>query len=633
MGILVGPVTLLAGLSAGTAPRQGDSLVVLDSRIRRNGANGVEWLGLGEQVMGVAVRYSEITERENGHGFSNQAAAVADARFNWWGHPSGPGGVGPGWGDKVTQNVVYFPWKTGGGPIADSDRLYASGWNNARKAVRTVCPPGYKVVFESGSGVFITMTHDPAGGQWCEPIEIWPVDMPHYSSDAAIAIGPPGPDSTCHPDLYVAWAEHIPDETAPGEIYVSVSTDGGFTWSVPVNVSRSDAPSEHPSIAVEGRGIAHAVWEEGLSGATRIFYSHSEFGYWSPPMDIVMIDGVCLLPSIASNPHYVYASGTPDDRIFIAWTMFPPVPGREEWPWIAFRMWDWTYGWLPPLSAGPEDATAGTGGAAPRIVGFELPSGSERVPAVVWHWPVEDVYPPTQSSQIVFNIRTGGVWGEPRPVTALSPSQSSILGSLALGPGEVPDTMWVAWEQWDLEGSRSQVYLAYSVDLGESWQGHTNVSQTRWDLSVRPSLAYQFVSGFKGFYDPAWTEVALDADEVSSVWFIGATEMLYSAAQGVPQEDASDGREKTELLLHVTTNPARGAVCYVLASAEAQPVRVFVYGPEGRLVWSRRLDVSGRAHGVCDGTDVSGVPVPSGIYLVRAVGRGSCAVARVLLLH
>lgn len=38
------------------------------------------------------------------------AAAQCDARWNWWGDPSGPGGAGPGTGDAVTPTVDIDPW-------------------------------------------------------------------------------------------------------------------------------------------------------------------------------------------------------------------------------------------------------------------------------------------------------------------------------------------------------------------------------------------------------------------------------------------------------------------------------------------------------------------------------------------
>ena len=40
-----------------------------------------------------------------------------DATNNWWGSNSGPGPVGPGTGDKVTDNVTYSPWTIHNAPI------------------------------------------------------------------------------------------------------------------------------------------------------------------------------------------------------------------------------------------------------------------------------------------------------------------------------------------------------------------------------------------------------------------------------------------------------------------------------------------------------------------------------------
>ena len=37
-------------------------------------------------------------------------AMTVDARYNWWGDVSGPGGVGPGTGDPVSDYVLFYPW-------------------------------------------------------------------------------------------------------------------------------------------------------------------------------------------------------------------------------------------------------------------------------------------------------------------------------------------------------------------------------------------------------------------------------------------------------------------------------------------------------------------------------------------
>lgn len=46
----------------------------------------------------------------NGSGINNVGSTAVDARQNWWGDASGPGGVGPGGGDAIWGNVLYDPW-------------------------------------------------------------------------------------------------------------------------------------------------------------------------------------------------------------------------------------------------------------------------------------------------------------------------------------------------------------------------------------------------------------------------------------------------------------------------------------------------------------------------------------------
>lgn len=47
----------------------------------------------------------------SGYGVQNVSPGnIIDATYNWWGDPSGPGGVGPGTGDEVSSWVDYDPW-------------------------------------------------------------------------------------------------------------------------------------------------------------------------------------------------------------------------------------------------------------------------------------------------------------------------------------------------------------------------------------------------------------------------------------------------------------------------------------------------------------------------------------------
>ena len=50
---------------------------------------------------------------QSSYGLSNAGTTVADARWCYWDHPSGPSGVGSGQGVAVSENVLYEPWLLG----------------------------------------------------------------------------------------------------------------------------------------------------------------------------------------------------------------------------------------------------------------------------------------------------------------------------------------------------------------------------------------------------------------------------------------------------------------------------------------------------------------------------------------
>jgi len=77
--------------------------------IRNNNSDGIRVAGGSLKVMGTGI-YNNV-----GMGLNNTTASPVLATYNWWGDPSGPGGVGPGTGDEVSANVVYAPWLTAEG--------------------------------------------------------------------------------------------------------------------------------------------------------------------------------------------------------------------------------------------------------------------------------------------------------------------------------------------------------------------------------------------------------------------------------------------------------------------------------------------------------------------------------------
>jgi len=88
-----------------------DSYATIDScTISNNGGHGIYIDAIFS--MSPHINYSNITNN-SGYGVLYAASeVVVDAEYNWWGDPSGPGGVGPGVGDEVSAFVDYEPWLT-----------------------------------------------------------------------------------------------------------------------------------------------------------------------------------------------------------------------------------------------------------------------------------------------------------------------------------------------------------------------------------------------------------------------------------------------------------------------------------------------------------------------------------------
>ncbi len=79
---------------------------------------------------------------------------VVTAKYSWWNHTSGPGGSGPGLGDKVGASVAFTPWKT-----ASTDRLLNT--SAAGAGTGTVSPSGVNIY---ANGTTVSLTATPTGG-------------------------------------------------------------------------------------------------------------------------------------------------------------------------------------------------------------------------------------------------------------------------------------------------------------------------------------------------------------------------------------------------------------------------------------------------------------------------------------
>ncbi len=76
---------------------------IYGGQITANGGDGIAWAGGG-----LTLSHSNLSGN-TGAALTHTAGAV-DARQNWWGHASGPGGIGPGSGDEISGTATFEPW-------------------------------------------------------------------------------------------------------------------------------------------------------------------------------------------------------------------------------------------------------------------------------------------------------------------------------------------------------------------------------------------------------------------------------------------------------------------------------------------------------------------------------------------
>src|SRR5579864_9772165 len=71
--------------------------------------------------------------------------------------------------------------------------------------------------------------------------------------------------------IYMAWED---DTATNSNILFSRSTDGGATFSTPINLSKTSGNSFNLRIAVGGAGNVSVVWEDDTPGNLDIMFSH-----------------------------------------------------------------------------------------------------------------------------------------------------------------------------------------------------------------------------------------------------------------------------------------------------------------------------------------------------------------------
>jgi hypothetical protein len=108
--------------------------------------------------------------------------------------------------------------------------------------------------------------YDAATDEWGPSVRI-DLEPVHVNPEVPFKVGPElaSVEAGDQHTLCVAWCGYRAGEAAAEDVLVSCSLDGGASWALPSNVSRSPQAGEtsiRQSIALDEAGGLHATWQE-----------------------------------------------------------------------------------------------------------------------------------------------------------------------------------------------------------------------------------------------------------------------------------------------------------------------------------------------------------------------------------
>jgi hypothetical protein len=403
----------------------------------------------------------------------------------------------------------------------------------------------------------------------------------------------------CYPDLqvgsdgtvYLVYTDRV--DGSRGHIHSRRSTDGGLTWSAPVQVDDNGGrvPVGWARLALDSAGNLFCTWTDQRGSYLRVYSDVSTDGGASWNTDVRVDDDTvsfnCYPPDCFVQPgtnHYLV-------------TAVAPVRGPTGIVLHShfYRSTDMGQTFSP---------------------GFQLDTfdGYSQQPHVVAdsHHVITDYGGDGYGNQCVTMARTlftpADTWGPQVMVTELDTIYSSFTngGKLAIDQqGYVHTGLMIADRQTTVWG----IYYAYSADHGLTWSEREEVSDLplvqQWDPSIAVSDA--------GAAFVAWQDMRSGKAEI---WF--ATNYPLGIEES-PKPRAPCFRLSAEPSIFSRTTAIRLSLGHS-TTGPPDHFGVSVFDASGRLVRSfpaASCKLSAVGSLVWDGRDASGARCPAGLYVLR----------------
>ena len=202
-------------------------------------------------------------------GWSTPAEVQTKTRSNWfpsvaadpWGNPHLVWSSGDGDGEKA-RDLLMYSQKEGDGWTEASDIIFTGigGWA-ARNSLAIDRTGRLHLLVRSRDHIYYTTAapdNATSAHGWKELRIMNGVGMPYYSAIAVDATGV----------IHVVYQEISPRTPEGGcvgcsDVWYRRSTDGGETWSAPVNISKGEQGSIKLQIAVDTLNNLYVTWDEG----------------------------------------------------------------------------------------------------------------------------------------------------------------------------------------------------------------------------------------------------------------------------------------------------------------------------------------------------------------------------------